>query len=162
MSAVRDRVYQTSDLSGAARREFLEDGVRGRAYLRTPEGESLVLTRTANLDLLSTLRDHFLSHLVLTSALTRPREERRGADFGEWAFMSNFDDDAIAEFQAEMSDALVQAISGRDTEVVDNILGDWRRSARAYADPTTRALLTGPFDEAEFEEVSFSTDGSAT
>ncbi len=89
MSAVRDRVYQTSDLSGAARREFLEDGVRGRAYLRTPEGESLVLTRTANLDLLSTLRDHFLSHLVLTSALTRPREERRGADFGEWAFMSN-------------------------------------------------------------------------
>lgn len=149
----RDRVYQTSDLAGASRKDFISAGLRGVALLRTPEGESLALTRAANIDLLASLRDYLASYIRLNEALNSGSNTRRPVDFGDWAFLAVFDDDALAEFQGEINDALMLALSSGSDDSVENVLADWKRSARALGDPVTRALIMGEHVEDDFVEV---------
>lgn len=153
MTTTRERIYQTSDLTGAARREFIDQATTGRAYLRTPEGESLVMLRRADLELLSELRDALVAYLMLDSALSRPRVDRRPADFGAWAFIEVMEDEALEEFRDEMNSVLARATSGRNTQVIDETLNEWRRSARAWSDPTTRALILGDAEPGSWVEV---------
>jgi hypothetical protein len=153
MSAVRDRIYQTSDLSGAARREFIEQARNGQAHLRTPEGDALVMLRQANLEHLSAMRDHAISYLMFNNAMSRPRDERRAADFGDWAFMHTFDDDDLAEFQVEINSSLMLAASGQDVAVVEATLDAWRRSARTLQDSVALSILSGEVDSDEWVEL---------
>lgn len=153
MSAVRDRIYQTSDLTGTARREFIEQARSGQAHLRTPEGDALVMLRQANLEHLAALRDHAIAYLMLDNALSRPRSDRRPADFGDWAFVHVFDDDDLAEFQAEMNAALMMAASGDDVGVVESTLLDWKRSARTLSNVDTLAILNGEAGDDSWVEL---------
>jgi len=153
MPSLRDRIYQTSDLAGAARKEFIEEARRGRAHLRTPEGEALVMLREAQLDHLSAMGEYALSYFMLDNALTRPRADRRAADFGDWAFIEVFDDDDISEFQTEMNAALMRAASGADTSIIEMTLDAWRRSARTLADPIAREILHDSVNESAWTEL---------
>lgn len=153
MTTTRERIYQTSDLTGAARREFIDEARNGRAYLRTPDGESLVMLRRADLDLLSNLRDALVAYLMLDSALSRPRSERRPADFGAWAFIEGMDEAAIEEFRDDMNSALARATSSRDIQLIESALTEWRRSARAWSDPLTRDLIMGSASVDDWVEV---------
>ncbi len=47
MTRVADRIYTASELSGSARREFIDEAQRDSARLRTTSGESLVMLREA-------------------------------------------------------------------------------------------------------------------
>jgi hypothetical protein len=143
MTATRDRIYQTSDLTGSARREFVDDARHGQAQLRTPEGESLVMLRSASLNHLAEMRDYAVAYLMLDNALSRPRSDRRPADFGEWAFIEVFDEDDLVTFRHEMNGVLMRAAAGEDTSVIESTLSDWRRSARTLADPVARSILSG-------------------
>lgn len=153
MTVTRDRIYQTSDLTGAARREFIDDARRGRAYLRTPEGESLVMLRAADLDLLASLRDSFVAYIMLDSALSRTREERRTSDFGDWAFIEEMEEEDIRLFRDEMNSVLAKATSGQDLSIVERTLHEWRMSARAWSNPVTRAAIMGNAEEDDWVEV---------
>jgi len=153
MPSVRDRIYQTSDLTGAARKEFIEEARRGRAHLRTPEGDALVMLREAQLDHLAAMREYALCYLMLDNAITRPRTDRRAADFGDWAFIEVFEDDDISEFRTEMNAALMRAASSADTGIIEETLDAWRRSARTLADPIAREILHGSVDEAVWTEL---------
>lgn len=153
MPVTRERIYQTSDLTGAARREFIDAAKRGRAYLRTPEGDSLVMLRSANLELLANLKGAFLSYLMLDSALSRPRAERRPSDFGEWAFIEVMEDADIELFRDEMNDALAKATSEQDLTVLEATLREWRMSARAWSNPVTRAAILGQSADSDWVDV---------
>lgn len=135
------RIYQSSDLSGRGRKEFIEAAQRGPTTLRTPEGESLVMLRAADLEHLAAMRDHALNFLMLDNAMSRPREQRRAADFGGWAFVASLDDDQLAEFHAEVNDVLIRAGSGQAISLVDALLDAWRLTASLMADPTSRGIL---------------------
>ncbi|MBM0127576.1 hypothetical protein [Pimelobacter simplex] len=154
MPRTADKIYQASDLSTGARREFIEEGRQSQARLRTTSGDSLVLLREARLEHLSAIRDHALAYLLLDAALRRPRDDRRPQDFGPWAFIEVFDDDDIAEFQSEINDAITRAASGEDDEVVDAVLRAWRMSASTLSDPTARAILDGEVDDADWLEAT--------
>ncbi|MFH5821339.1 hypothetical protein [Georgenia sp. AZ-5] len=154
MVATRDRIYQTSDLSGTGRREFINAAQHGTAHLRTPDGDSLVMLRAAQLEHLAAIRDHAVAFLMFDNALTRPRAERRPADFGEWAFLEVFEEDDLQEFRAEINAALMRVASGQDIEILQSLLNDWRRSARTLSDPVARAFLNGRVDESELFEVT--------
>jgi hypothetical protein len=153
VSTMRDRIYQTSDLSGAARREFIEQARNGQARLRTPEGDALVMLRQANLEHLSAMRDYAIGYLMLDNAMSRTRDERRPADFGDWAFLHAFDDDDLAEFQVEINASLVLTASGQDVAVVETTLDAWRRSARTLQDPVALSILSGEVDPDEWLDL---------
>ncbi len=141
MSATRDRIYQTSDLAGSARREFIDAARHGRAQLRTPEGDSLVMLRAANLTHLAAMRDYAVAYLMLDNALARPRADRRAADFGEWAFVAVFDEDDLITFRYEMNAALIRAAAGDDMSLMDAELEGWKRSARTLNDAVAQEIL---------------------
>lgn len=140
------RIYQTSDLSGKGRKEFIEAAQRGPTTLRTPEGESLVMLPAADLEHLAGMRDHALNFLMFDNALSRPREQRRAADFGGWAFIASLDDGQLVEFRAEVNDALIRAGSGQPISLVDELLDEWRLTASLMADTISREILEGPMD----------------
>ena len=153
MPSTRSRIFQSSDLAGSGRREFIEEARTGRAHLRTPEGEALVMLREAQLDHLASMHEHALAYYMLDNALSRPRAERRPADFGSWAFIEVFDDEDIQDFRAEMNAALMRAASVGDLTLIDSTLDDWRRSARTMSDPVAREILSGEVSDEDWSEV---------
>lgn len=153
MTNTREKIYTASDLNTAARREFIDEALRGEATLRATTGESLVMLRSAKLEHLAATRDYALAYLMLHAAMSRPREERRPSDFGSWAFVAAFDDDDIIEFQGEINDAIVRAVSGQDHTQIEAALEDWRRSARTLSDPIAREILEGRVNEDDWVAV---------
>jgi hypothetical protein len=153
MPSTRERIYQTSDLAGSSRKEFIEEARHGRAHLRTPEGDALVMLREAQLDHLALMHEYALGYYMLDNALSRPRAERHPADFGPWAFIEVFDEEDIQDFRAEMNAALMRAASGADLDIVESTLADWRRSARTLSDPVAREILFGEVTHSDWIEV---------
>lgn len=143
-------IYQSSDLAGSRRKEIVEAAQRGPTLLRTPNGEALAFLPHAELERLASIREHALGFVMLESTIRRPREERRAADFGAWAFASSLDDEQLAEFRDEVSNALMRACSGID--VMDSVLDAWRTTAAFMADEGAVAALDGELDD--FVEVS--------
>lgn len=149
MSVGTHHIYQSSDLAGSRRKEIVEAAQRGTTLLRTPSGDALAFLPRAELERLSHIRDHALGFVMLESALRRPRAERRATDFGAWAFASSLDEEQLAEFRDEVSDALMRAFSGVD--VVDSLLDEWRATAAFMADADAVAALDGGIEG--FHEV---------
>ena len=145
MSVTANRIYQSSDLAGSRRKEIVEAAQRGPTLLRTPSGEALAFLPQAELERLSSIRDHALGFVMLESALRRPRDERRAADFGAWAFASSLDDDQLIEFRDDVSDALMRACAGVDA--VEAVLGEWRATAAFMADEEAVAALGHGLDD---------------
>ena len=135
------RTFQPTDLAGAGRREFIQEARSGVARLRDGDGTSLSMVPTANLDLLSETRNVTLAYLSLENALTRPREQRRVTDFGEFAWAEALDDDDLRELRGDLSDALVRAITVGSFYEVHELLRAWRLTARLLARPDAAERL---------------------
>ena len=143
---VAKRVFQTSDLTGATRRDFITAGQGDQARLRTPDGTLLVLVREASLQRVTEHASAGVNLAIFESAIRRPREQRRPTDFGDWAFLSAFDEEDLDEFRAEVIDGLVLAAAQRDLLPLLNVVEAWRRSARTLSDPVAREILAGESD----------------
>jgi len=154
MPTIQERIYQTSDLAGRGRKEFIEAAQRGPTTLRTPEGESLVMLPAATLDHLARLRDYALNFLMLDNAMSRAVADRRSADFGAWAFVESLDEDQLDEFRSDMNAALVHAGGGEDLSIVESELAAWRLTARTMADPVARSILMGEAVNADWSDAT--------
>jgi hypothetical protein len=155
VAALHNRIYQTSDLAGAERKTFIDAARRGRAYLRAPDGESLVMLRESVLETTSTIAEIALEYLNVLRVLNKPREERAPSDYGRWAFLEAFDDDDVNEFLLEMHPAIVRSASLARLDEVERTLSDWQRSARTLADPISRSILLGEVDDGEWLEAPY-------
>jgi hypothetical protein len=103
------------------------------------------------------LRDWVLALLMLDNALARPAHNRSRVDLGTLAWASAFDDD-LRQFRDELADALARAVSARDVTVVEDLVGDWLRTAHALSDTTAREILTREHVDDEFVEVTAPTE----
>ena len=148
------RTYQASDLAGTGRRAFLDEARGGEARLRDTDGTSLVMVPEDRYRTLVELRDWVLALLMLDNALARPAHNRSPADLGTLAWASAFDDDDLRQFRDELADALARAVSARDITVVEDLVGDWLRTARALSDTTAHEILTREYVDDEFVEVT--------
>lgn len=158
MPAIEERIYQPSDLAGTGRKQFVADALRDCARLRTSEGEPLVMLREARLDHVAAIRDYAVAYLTVTTAIKRPRDDRRASDFGDWAFISVFDDEDIHEFLDEVNEAIICAASGGDHTMVASLLHQWKMSARTLSDPVAREILSGETTDADWTEVNDPSD----
>ncbi|HEU0104142.1 MAG TPA: hypothetical protein VFR07_17650 [Mycobacteriales bacterium] len=141
--------YQTTDLTTGKRRDFLDEARAGVARLREPDGNSLSMLPSEDLDLLLAIRGHSLSYLALETTLTRPREQRRATDFGELAWAAALDDDDLEGFRDEFRDSLALSIASLSETPVSETLKGWRLTARLLAlpDAADRLDTAGPDEE---------------
>lgn len=143
MRVLHDRIFQTSDLAGVERKTFIEAARRGRAYLRAPDGESLVMLRESEFETALAIKEALLDYLNVLRAVGQPRERRVSTDYGRWAFLDVFDDVDLGEFLTEMDSAIARDASLARLDEIEQTLSDWRRSARTLSDPTSRSILMG-------------------
>jgi hypothetical protein len=69
------------------------------------------------------------------------------------SWLAALDDGDLAEFAAEMREALDSSVSARDAEPLETCLRAWRMTGQALADPVAREALTRAWDESGFTEV---------
>jgi len=71
----------------------------------------------------------------------RPATERRATDFGEFAWLTAFDEEDQLAFRRE--------------QPAERCIKEWRTTARALSNEKSRRILTGAGDDdAAFEEVA--------
>lgn len=143
--ATMNHIYQSSDLAGSRRKEIVEAAQRGPTLLRTPSGDGVAMLPQVELEHLAAIRDHAVCFLMLESALRRPRDQRRAADFGGWAFAVSLDEDQLREFRDDTNDALMRACAGVNT--MDSLILQWRATAEFMADDSALAALDDKMDE---------------
>ena len=153
MNGTAEHIYQPSDLAGTGRKMFIADALRSQARLRSTGGESLVMLREARLEHVAAVADYAVAYLALDTALRRPRDQRRPADYGPWAFLDVFEDEDIEDFQQEVNDAIVRAASGRDHSAVERLLHEWRMSGETLADPVAREILEGGTADEDWVDI---------
>lgn len=147
-----ETIYQASDLA-QKRREFIDEARRGCARLRDTDGLSLVMVPSSSFEVLLSLRDWLARDLRLEHALGLPWDKRHAIEFGDLAWLAEFDDDDQMEFHRDLHDALMRSVASNSTEPVDRCVREWRTTAQALSDPARRAVLVGAVTEADFEEV---------
>ncbi|MEV4511578.1 hypothetical protein AB0K00_21705 [Dactylosporangium sp. NPDC049525] len=148
-----DTIFQSSDLAGNRRVEFLQAARSGRARLRDKDGTSLVMLPESDLEWLEVMAKWSTAQLRLTELL------RRGvvptvSDLGELAWLRTFDLEDLQLFVDELHEVLVTAHADRSTDSLDACVQAWRTTARQLEDPLRRKVLLGSHDAEAFTEVS--------
>src|SRR5688572_10868079 len=136
-----EHIYQASDLAGK-RRELIDAARAGFAQIRDTDGTGLVLLPRGRFELLSALRDQFSRFISLEAAFQRPKNERRVTDFGEYAWLTAFDDDDQVSFRRELMESLTQCLATDSLSPVEECIRDWRRTAQALSSEKARRVLT--------------------
>lgn len=152
-SDAMEHIYQASDLAGK-RRELMDAARSGFAQIRDTDGTGLVLLPQGRFDLLRALRDQFSRFVSLEAAFERPKSERRVTDFGDFAWLTAFEEDDQLSFRRELMETLVQSLATDSVDPVEKCIRDWRTTAHALANEKARHVLTsGGEGDASFEEV---------
>lgn len=139
MTTAIDHIYQSSDLAGSRRKEIAKAAQHDTTLLRAPNDNALAFLPHVELERLANIRDYARGFVMLESALRRPRNERRVADFGAWAFVFSLSEEQLLGLRDDVSDALMRACSGVDT--VGSLPGAWRATAEFMADETAVTVL---------------------
>jgi hypothetical protein len=147
-----DTIFQSSDLAGSKRTEFLDAARNGLARLRYKDGTSLVMLPESKLRLLQTLATWWESYTRL-AALLRRSGLPTPTELGELAWLRVFDKDDLEEFLVDLNDALVAASADEDVAALDTTLHAWRTTALQLEDPLRRAILLGDHVADDYVEV---------
>jgi len=147
-----DLIFQSSDLAGTRRVEFLEAARRGAARLRDKDGTSLVMLPESHLQWLEALARWSTAHLRLEELLRRGVIPTVG-DLGDLAWLRVFDLEDLREFVDELHESLVTAHADRTIDSLNECINAWRVTARQLEDPLRRRVLLGPHEPENFEEV---------
>jgi len=105
-------VFQSSDLAGVKRREFIGAARGGGALLRDTDGFALTMVPLAQLEAITEVARTAVAALLALAALARGAV--RPAELGQLAWLAVFDEEDRAEFFAELRDALPVAEATRD------------------------------------------------
>ena len=147
-------IYTASDLQSTKRRKILDQARSSCAQIRDKDGMGLVLLRQSSFDLLRSLRALFSKFVSLEAAFERPTAERRATDFGEFAWLTAFDEDDQQTFRREFLEAVSQSIASDSVEAVEQCIHDWRLSARVLSNEKSRRIHTSPGESlSAFTEV---------
>ena len=139
-AATRPRVaFQATDLA-RRHREVIDAARSGRAIVRDKDGTALVMAPVADVERTDEIVELALD-LIRAAAAVRQGPGAAVEAFGGLAWLSVLPEDAQKRFLDELTDAVLIAASGTSLRPVELLLGDWRATAEAWADPDIRATL---------------------
>ena len=147
-----DTIFQSSDLAGSRRTEFLDAARSGLARLRDKDGTSLVMLPESKLRLLQTLATWWESYTRL-AALLRRSTLPTPTELGGLAWLRVFDREDLDEFLVDLNDGLVAASADEDIAALETTLQAWRTTAHQLEDPLRRAILLGDHVAGDYVEV---------
>ncbi len=139
-TAMSEVTYQVSDLQ-RNHRNMVDEARKSGALIRDKDGLTLILLPAGMV-----IREQYLNALMadamrMSIALRTPREDRNPAEYGSlgWASVLTEDDQRLF-LDALVVQLLVSQNSG-STEELEDLLGDWQATARAWADDDLRKAL---------------------
>jgi hypothetical protein len=143
MSIVPDLTFQATDLARRSREVLIAARTQSGAIIRDKDGESLLVepaTRSGRAQYeLAGLRNGFR----VLRLLALPAESRDPVLYGELAWLAALPAADQQQFVWEYVRAL-EAIDATGPEVVEQLLYEWRQTARAWADEALRGELLTP------------------
>lgn len=137
--------YQATDLA-RNHREVIDAARRGSALIRDKDGLALVMAPAEEARRTREIGDLALDLVRAASVMLPGRAARTAAAYGGMAWLSVLPIESQRRFFREMSTALVVAASGTTLRPVEILLGDWRATAEAWAEPETRERLVADED----------------
>lgn len=140
MSAREAVAYQATDLV-RKHREVIDAARGGGALIRDKDGTTLVMAPATEVERTHEIADLAMDLIRAEHALGVEADRRGPGLYGGLAWLSALPDEAQRRFVDEMSEALMVAASGTSLRPVEQLLGDWRATAEAWADPDTREAL---------------------
>lgn len=134
-------IFQASDLA-RDRTRFLDAARSGRALVRDKDGTGLVMLPESDLAVLEGFARWSQIHNRLAHLLASGRELTVD-ELGDLAWLRVFSADDVREFMDELHAALIAALADRRIDVLDEMVRDWRVTARQLEDPLRRSVLLG-------------------
>ena len=139
--------FQATDLSRRHRDVLDAARSRGAAFIRDKDGVTFSVEPTAKVSHREHLVGWLLDAVRIGRALQRPSEERTPWDFGDLGWLADLDPDHQAEFLDGFLALLLKDATADYTSPIEQYLGDWQATARAWADPALREALSAELTE---------------
>lgn len=144
--------YQSSDLAGAKRTQFIQEARAGRARLRDKDGVTLIMLPEHDLEVLDQFALWSQVQQRISSMVSRDSRPTV-AELGDLAWLRVFDNEDLESFSNDLHTALISGLADRDSSVIKEIVDDWRVSARQLEDPLRKSVLLDQFQIGDFEEA---------
>ncbi|MPZ88731.1 MAG: hypothetical protein GEU81_11790 [Nitriliruptorales bacterium] len=148
-----DTIYTVSDLD-RKRRQVTNTARRGLARIRDTDGTGLVLLPARHYEVLEAVSLWADRLRVVERARTKSPHPPAPSDFGDLTWLRHLDEDDLAEFVADLRDAISLAYHDDDLAPLHETVRDWRATADELADPDRREMLLGAFEPEDFVGVS--------
>lgn len=145
MSGHEGIAYQVTDLA-RNHREVVDAARRGSALIRDKDGLALVMAPAEETRRTREIGDLALDLVRAASVMLPGGAARTAGAYGGMAWLSVLPIESQRRFFHEMSTALMVAASGATLRPIELLLGDWRATAEAWADPDTRERLLADED----------------
>jgi hypothetical protein len=127
----------------ATKRRAVVDAAReGGARVRDTDGTRLVMLPESKVESLAAVARWSNAQAQVSRWLQRG-ELPRAAEMGELAWLRGFDHEDLAEFVAELQDALAAAYADADPQPLVDCVRAWQVTARQLEDPLRRSILLG-------------------
>jgi len=147
-----DKIFQVSDLKND--RIAVMDAARsGGATIRDTDGRSIAMLPAAKLDVYRKFAE-WSQRLERVTEAAKIGNPTVGA-LGDLAWARVFDADDLAEFAEELHTVLMAALADEDFGLLEEVVNDWRVTARQLSDPLRASVLRSSesFSESDFVEV---------
>ena len=151
--AVREAVaYQATDLA-RRHREVIDAARRGSALIRDKDGVALLMAPADQDRRTREINEIALGLVRIATVLLAGDPHPAAGALANLAWLSVLPSEAQRRFFDEMAEAILVAASGTSMRPVEQLLGDWRATAEAWADPDVREQLLAaedaPIDDRE-------------
>ena len=142
-------LYLASDLA-SRRKEVLQAARQGQATVRDTDGFTLTLLPQADLERLEETRAMVSAFFTAESGVLR--KSQKAAEFGEFAWISVFDQDDRDECLLELKEAIALLLAGDEMPLRETVRA-WRLTAQQLSDPRKREVLLGVSGLEDFTSV---------
>lgn len=144
-------IFQASDLA-KERVRVLDAARAGRAVVRDKDGTGLVMLPESHLAVLEGYA-RWSQTLQRLNVLVAAERQVSVAELGDLAWLRVFDKDDQRAFSDELHEALIAGLSDEDLGAVDEVVADWKVTARQLEDPLRRSVLLGATGPGDFVEA---------
>ncbi|TPF77654.1 MULTISPECIES: hypothetical protein [unclassified Bifidobacterium] len=145
-------IFQASDLA-TKRTEVLQAARDGKAVIRDPQGQGLVMLperKLQNLEKYSQWSVQLERLRRIVNSSRRPSV----AELGELAWLRVFDNEDLESFCDDLSDQLIACSADGDYSQLDQMIKEWKITAGQLEDPLRkRILLRNGVDPAELTDA---------
>lgn len=142
---VSKEAFQVTELQRNYR-VVLSEARESGALIRDKDGLMLLIAPAGDVQRTQYLNELMADVLRMTRALQSPKSERSAAHYGSLAWVSVLTEKDQAEFLQSISDQLLISQFSGSTEALEDLLGDWQATARAWSDDGIRKELLADID----------------